>query len=114
MRQVNTEEKDIEVIPERPAETIPLPDPMIEEKPARLRILKADLITHGYTKGCIGCRGVMTGVKKIQAHSEECRARIYPLMKANEASRERVNEAEERQADWQKRAKVLGNMKIRK
>ena len=106
-----SEEKksDIEesAIPDRAPEEIPTPEPMIEAMPARMRILQKDLHIHGYTPGCIGCRQVLTGVKKIQAHTELCRARMYPLMRAAEGSKSRAEEAEQKKQDWERRASEL-------
>ena len=100
---------DIEesAIPERAPEEVPMPEPMIEVMPARMRILQKDLHIHGYTAGCIGCRQVLTGVKKIQAHTELCRARMYPLMRAAEGSKSRAEEAEQKKQDWDRRASEI-------
>ena len=44
-------------------------------KGRRLHISKADLMRHGVTEGCLGCRCLAEG-KRAQGHSEGCRARL--------------------------------------
>ena len=46
---------------------------MKEPVPRRFRIDKEDLIDHGYTAKCPGCRAALTGARP-QGHSEPCRA----------------------------------------
>ena len=44
-------------------------------KGRRLYISKADLMKHGLTEGCLGCRCLAEG-KRAQGHAEGCRARL--------------------------------------
>ena len=44
-------------------------------KTRRLYINKADIMKHGLTEGCVGCRSFAEG-KRAQGHSEGCRARL--------------------------------------
>jgi len=59
--------------------------------PRRAKILKSDLVEHGYTAGCEGCRAVLTG-KPPRAHSQKCRERLEELMK----DETRVKDAKQR------------------
>ena len=45
------------------------------EKGRRLYNRKADLMKHGLTEGCLGCRCLAEG-KRAQGHSEGCRAQL--------------------------------------
>ena len=40
-----------------------------------LYISKADIMKHGLTEGCLGCRCLAEG-KRAQGHTEGCRARL--------------------------------------
>ena len=104
---VERTEVGTEVIPARPIEEIPKVDPLIEAMPARLRINRSDLITHGYTSRCLGCKQVLENARKNGGHIEECRRRIYPLIASSEAGADRAAETEDRRTDWKKRAEDL-------
>ena len=62
--------------------------------PRSVYISKADLETHGYTRGCIGCRSIFKGGSR-QGHSAACRARMEASVRGSdkfEKSQQRVNE----------------------
>ena len=101
--------EEAQEVPERAKEDIPEHVPVIEAIPSRTRITKADLAIHGYTEGCLGCRNVQNNAKKVQAHNEVCRERMYPLMKATDDGKVRVDEAEFRRKDWERRAEDIEN-----
>ena len=100
MKASGWEPEEVEEIPERPKEEVPVPDVRVESAPARMRIFKSDLEKHGYTPGCLGCRQVFMGSKKNGGHNEQCRARMYPLLINDDSSKHRFESAEARRQDW--------------
>ena len=61
-------------------------------KGRRLYISKADLMKHGLTEGCLGCRCLAEG-KRAQGHSEGCRARLEADIAKTEEGRARLTTA---------------------
>ena len=55
-------------------------------KGRRLYIGKADVMKHGLTEGCLGCRCLAEG-KRAQGHSEGCRARVESEIAKTEEGR---------------------------
>ena len=73
--------------------------------PRRVKIGKNDLLQHGYSARCEGCRAALGG-KPAKPHSEECRTRMEKLMKGNpkmQAAQKRMNEFFEKVAEEQDR-----------
>ena len=58
-------------------------------KGRRLYISKADLMKHGLTEGCLGCRCLAEG-KRAHGHSEGCRARLEAEIAKTEEGRTRL------------------------
>ena len=58
----------------------------------RLYISKADLMRHGLTEGCLGCR-CLAEEKRAQGHSEGCRARLEAEIAKTEEGRARLTTA---------------------
>ena len=64
-------------------ETVKLSDKVVVEErveaeravPTRFTISKDDLLKHGYSAKCPGCKAVLRGTAR-QGHSEECRKRM--------------------------------------
>ena len=61
-------------------------------KGRRLYISKADLMTHGLTEGCLGCRWLAEG-KGARGHSEGCRTRLEAEIAKTEEGRARLTTA---------------------
>ena len=61
-------------------------------KGRRLYTSKADLMKHGLTEGCLGCRCLAEG-KRAQGHSEGCRARLEAEVAKTEDGRARLTTA---------------------
>ena len=61
-------------------------------KGRRLYIGKADLMNHGLTEGCLGCRCLAEGMR-AQGHSEGCRARLEAEIAKTEEGRARLTTA---------------------
>ena len=57
----------------------------------RLYISKADIMKHGLTEGCLGCRCLGEG-KRAQAHSEGCRTRLEAQITKTEDESNSVSE----------------------
>ena len=58
-------------------------------KGRRLYISKADIMKHGLTEGCLGCR-CLAERKRAQGHSEGCRARLEAEIAKTEDGRARL------------------------
>ena len=54
----------------------------------RLRLRKADFLTHGFSEGCPGCQALIAGTP-ARGHSERCRTRMCEAMKETDDGRER-------------------------
>ena len=61
-------------------------------KGRRLYISKADIMKHGLTEGCLGCRCLAEG-KRAQGHSEGCRTRLEAEIAKTEDGRARLTTA---------------------
>ena len=61
-------------------------------KGRRLYISKADIMKHGLTEGCLGCRCLAEG-KRAQGHYEGCRARLEAEITKTEEGRARLTTA---------------------
>ena len=61
-------------------------------KGRRLYISKADIMKHGLTEGCLGCRR-LAGRKRTQGHSEGCRTRLEGEIAKTEYGRARLTTA---------------------
>ena len=61
-------------------------------KGRRLYISKADIMNHGLTEGCRGCRCLAEG-KRAQGHSERCRTRVEAEIAKPEDGRARLTTA---------------------
>ena len=57
-------------------------------KGRRLKISKADIMKHGLTEGCLGCR-----CQRAQGHSEGCRTRLEAEFAKSEDGRARLTKA---------------------
>ena len=66
-----------------------------EAKPKRVYIKKEDVVEHGATAGCPGCRAARLG-QTAQGHTEECRRRITEEMAKTDQGKRRLEQAEER------------------
>ena len=51
--------------------------------PKRFTIKHADLMKHGFSMGCSGCKSILKGTSR-QAHAEECRKRLASEMKGED------------------------------
>jgi len=49
--------------------------------PRAFPIRQSDLITHGFTEDCPGCKAIIRGQQHHQKHSDACRERMTKLMK---------------------------------
>ena len=67
------------------------PAAMAEAEGRRLYISKADIMKHGLTEGCLGCRCHAEG-KRAQGHSEGCRTRLEAEIAKSEDGRARLTE----------------------
>ena len=63
--------------------------------PREFMIMKKDLIEHGYTEGCPGCKAMLRGAER-QKHSDACRKRLGTEMK----DEPRVKEANKRELEF--------------
>ena len=73
--------------------------------PRRVKIGKSDLLEHGYTARCEGCKAALAG-RPAKPHSEECRTRMEKLMKENpkmQAAKRRMDEFFEQVGEEQTR-----------
>ena len=73
--------------------------------PRRVKISKNDLIMHGYTAKCDGCRAAMAG-RPQKPHGEEFRQRMEKLMKQNpkmQKAHKRMNDFLDKVGDEQDR-----------
>ena len=61
-------------------------------KARRLYINKVDIMKHGLTEGCLGCRSFAEG-KRAQGHSEGCRARLEAEIAKSDDGRVRLTTA---------------------
>ena len=61
-------------------------------KVRRLHISKADIMEHGLTEGCLGCRCLAEG-KPAQGHSEGCRTRLEAEIAKTKDGRARLTTA---------------------
>ena len=61
-------------------------------KGRRLYISKSDIMKHGLTEGCLGCRCLAEG-KRAQGHSEGCRTRLEAEIAKTEEGRTRLTAA---------------------
>lgn len=80
--------------PKFPAERPPV-EPEFELRPRRTYIRKVDILQHGYSERCPGCRAVRLG-ERAAPHTEACRKRIEEAMKGTADGATRVERAEER------------------
>ena len=64
--------------------------------PRAFPIRQNDLITHGYTEDCLGCKAMIRGLPNHQKHSEACRERLTKLM----ADKVKVGEAAKRASEF--------------
>ena len=62
----------------------------------RFPIRKGDLETHGYTKGCGGCRTALRSAKHNQKHTQECRERLEKAVQGED----KVRESKKREMEW--------------
>ena len=86
-RVPNPEAVDAEVIPKDPE----MPESIVR----KMYIRKADIIKHGETPGCNGCRCVALG-KPLQSHTAACRERLEGLLRETEEGQERLAKADHR------------------
>ena len=70
-------------------------DEDIGPKRRRARINKQDLLKHGFTEGCLGCRAMIQGGEP-RNHTEACRSRVEEAMQATSEGKARVQQAKER------------------
>ena len=89
---------DIQVGMERPAEMMPRApgDVLMEIKVARTYLRRADFEQWSLSEGCPGCRHLITGQGRQQAHSEACRRRIQGLQKGDLVGSARLAATDER------------------
>ena len=72
------------------------------EPPVKVRALyvqKKDVLEHGPTPRCMGCRAVMTPGMVTQTHSAECRLRFEQILMQSEFGRSRVTKVNEKLAE---------------
>ena len=84
--------------------------------PRRVKIAKEDLVMHGYTAKCEGCRAMMAG-RPQKPHSEECRRRMEGLMKEHPKMRKaqkRMNDFLDKVGEEQQRRDDLEAAKKQK
>ena len=62
--------------------------------PRAFAIRQADLVKHGFTEDCAGCKAMIRGMNH-QKHSEACRERMTKLMKEEEKVKEAPKRASE-------------------
>jgi hypothetical protein len=96
------------VFPERDAtaDAAPLPVPRPEGPvPRRLKLLRKDLETHGFTEGCPGCDAQVNPKRSVdgrlvtRTHSDECRGRLLEAIRKTPEGSRRIDEAVERMFD---------------
>ena len=68
--------------------------------PKAFHTKKEDYDEHGYTRGCIGCRALLTGTSR-QKHSPQCRQRMEKEM----GDLERVKAAKRRRESSSRRSR---------
>ena len=69
---------------------IPNPDAVKETR--KMKILRTDIIEHGATDGCPGCRATMAG-ERGRNHTDTCRKRIEDMIAASDIGKERMERA---------------------
>ena len=63
---------------------------MQEQPEIKIRkISQKDILEHGPTEGCWGCRAIVQGHSRHAAHSAECRVRIQDLLMQNDEGKKR-------------------------
>ena len=73
-----------------------------EARPKRVYIKKEDIVEHGATAGCPGCRAARLG-QTAQGHTEECRRRMTEEMAKTSQGKKRLEQAEERAGEEERR-----------
>ena len=81
----------------QPATFVPQPPPAIPNVRS-WRIMKSDIIEHGPTEGCPGCKAIVRGSLIRAGHTDQCRQRIYDLIHDEEYGRARIERAAARAA----------------
>jgi len=81
--------------------------------PRKAKIRREDLMTHGFTAGCEGCKAILAGTT-ARAHSAKCRGRMEDLLKDEprmKDAKERANEflSKVLEEEDKKRAKLMEN-----
>ena len=60
--------------------------------------MKSDILEHGPTEGCPGCKAIVRGSLIRAGHTDQCRQRIYDLIHDEEYGRARIERAAARAA----------------
>ena len=84
--------KDVRVVLPDVSSPVAMAEAEATGKARRLYISKADIMKHGLTEGCLGCRCFAEG-KRAQGHSEGCRTRIRAEIAKTEEGRIRLTTA---------------------
>ncbi len=67
--------------------------------PRRMYVKKADLRTHGYTAGCVGCKALATGNTQI-AYNEACRRRVATAISTTGDGASRIKAVRQREDEY--------------
>ena len=54
--------------------------------PHRLRLLRRDFETHGFSPNCLGCKALILGAKPFKGHRADCRERMERILQGTERS----------------------------
>ena len=76
--------------------TVYVSGPLPERQTRQLAIRRSDVLEHGPSERCVGCRCVMMGEKVTKPHSQACRARFEQIIQQTEDGQSRVARANER------------------
>ena len=75
----------------------PLPSEGGPRQVRRVRLLRTDFATHGFTLGCPGCENIRGGSRVAVGHSERCRDRMQTILAQSDGpGRRRMEEAAQR------------------
>ena len=78
------------VVPDEMPADVPNPDAAKQTR--KMTILTTDVVEHGPTDGCVGCRAALAG-DNGRTHCEACRLRMEELISASEVGKERTDRA---------------------